>query len=71
MVSSVAVNVTAEEVETWMGLGILPLQNPLFLDGNQWLQLEWRRGWLSSLCRGKGRFRHWGRWRLSRISSNS
>lgn len=40
MVSSAAVSVTAEEVETWMGLGILPLQNPLFLGGNQWLQHE-------------------------------
>lgn len=36
MVSCAAVSVTADKVETWIGnLGILPLQNPLFLEGNQ------------------------------------
>lgn len=44
MVSCAAASVTLEEVETWMGLGVLPLQNLLFLEGNQWLQHEWRRG---------------------------
>lgn len=71
MVSCAAASVTLEEVETWMGLGVLPLQNLLFLEGNQWLQHEWRRGWVSPPCSGTGMFRHWGRWRLSRISSNS
>lgn len=54
-----AVSVTAEELETWMGLGILHWKNSLFLEGNQWLQHEWRRGRALSLCRGTGMFRHW------------
>lgn len=56
MVSCAAASVTAEEVETWMGLGILPLQNSLFLEGNWWLQHEWRRGRVLPLCRGTGKF---------------
>ena len=57
------------EVETWMGLSILLLQNLLFREGSQWLQHKQREGCISPPCRGTGMFGHWGRWRLSRISS--